>query len=58
MRNDICDDFMICGQNKRNLGGAARENTMNLFSLEMFWYACSQSGPKIQAGLKLGKGLG
>jgi hypothetical protein len=48
--------FMICGQTKRNLDGAARENRMNFLSLAMFWYACSQCGPKIQAGLKLESG--
>jgi hypothetical protein len=56
MRNDICDDFMICGQNKRNLGGAARENTMSLFSLKCFGML-ARKVVRDSSGVKDGKGL-
>ena len=48
--------FMICGQNKRNLDEAARENTMNFLPCNVLVCMLAKWSED-SSGVKAGKGL-
>ena len=56
MRNDICDDFHdLSPEQKKSLGGAARENAMNFLSLPCNVLVCifamwSEDSSEVKAG--------